>query len=81
MYLWILEPKQEMENLAHTESQKGHLAAERISSLKIINAASGMMEAGQQQGDFLSRFKPKAFSHQQRSQLCQESTNSHLQIN
>lgn len=36
-----------MENLAHTESQKGHLAAERISSLKIINAASGMMEAGQ----------------------------------
>lgn len=31
-----------------TESQKGHLAAERISSLKIINAALGMMEASQQ---------------------------------
>lgn len=31
-----------------TESQKAHLAAERISSLKIINAALGMMEAGQQ---------------------------------
>jgi len=43
-----LEPKQDVENLAHTESQKGHLAAERISSLKIINAALGMMEAGQQ---------------------------------
>lgn len=81
MYLEILESKQEVENLAHAESQKGHLAAEKISSLKIINAASGMMEAGQQQGDFLSRLKPRAFSYQQRSQVCQESTNSHLQIN